>query len=355
MIEKKFDVSSYDSTQARFRLSCNWSIKITGIYDPIKYPKNIAGEPNQENYHQMYLLSKRLTDLLMFKGADHETHAINIKTKTGPEKREVAEKEFTKKNEKIFRLTLKKAERREISVKKEIAKIQAEQKILLKKMRAINSDFWNARKQANDAKRESDRQAIFSGDFWKASQEAIKAYFHPPFDKNYLADVSEKWRAALFMECESVNWKGYNGEWRHKLAATGNCYLCGIDDNGDEWGIRCNIGLNHDQYGNGTLEGTVEEAMSEIFSISQKDLANSHRQGDLLFCPKPIPSETVLWSQEKWEVRESHEIWSPSLRRNGRYFRAAHEIMVSHTSHAALVLDPGEYQLYLVPKAVDPD
>lgn len=232
----------------------------------------------------------------------------------------------------------------------------------------------------------------------EADKEALKGYFHPPFDKNYLADVSERWRAALFIECESINYKDYNGNWRHKLGGTGRGYLCGIDDNGDEWGHRVEgLPQGRDDHDNLSLDSTVEEAMAILFGIRAAALAECTRQGDLLFCPAKIPSENkvicercgmpesqhfaskldldsergiyedylacycagsyerysprtikapVLEPEEKWTPRESHDITSPSLQRNGRYFRADHQITVSHTSHPTVVLPPGEYRLY---------
>jgi len=67
----------------------------------------------------------------------------------------------------------------------------------------------------------------------------------------------------------------------------------------------------------------------------------------LLFSPANIPVETEMNMQKKWTPRESHEITSPSLRRNGRYFRSDDEITITHTSHPTVILPAGEYRLYL--------
>lgn len=144
---------------------------------------------------------------------------------------------------------------------------------------------------------------------------------------------------------------------RRRLAGTGRGYLCGIDDNGDEWGHRVNdISLSRDEYDIAALDGTVEDAMSILFRINPFLLADCHRQGDLLFCPASIPADVDMTHHEKsWTPRESHVISSPGLKHNGRYFRSDEKITVAHTSHAPVVLDPGEYRLYMSQAAADAD
>lgn len=264
-------------------------------------------------------------------------------------------------------------------------------------MRAENSKYLADRKATKAAEREADALALKEGRFWDASKEALKGYFHPPFDKNYLADVSEKWRAALYLECEGAAWKDYNGNWRHKLVGTGRAYLCGIDDNGDEWGHECRIDLGVDDYGNVGLDADVEDAMAALFEIPARRLRNCERQGDLLFCRETIPTTTravcpycgsrnlrpdrdthdviddaakiasgetvwcgfcgVVYAKKiapptltlhdgPWEIRESHRIESEGLERNGRWFRSPNPIHITHTSHQPVTLEPGEYRLY---------
>ena len=151
--------------------------------------------------------------------------------------------------------------------------------------------------------------------------------------------------------------------------------------------------------------------MSQVFGIPIKNINNCFRQGDLMFCPVKIPTtrrewcdncgktkqdhieqteiycvncgdekkrcvcdhpdfhervelycyENIGWEiysphvedpvkmvpQEKWEVRESHEIWSPGLERNGRYIRSNCDIAVSHSSHEMIILPAGEYRLHV--------
>lgn len=245
-----------------------------------------------------------------------------------------------------------------------------------------------------------------SGRFWEADKDALKGYFNPPFDKNYLADVSPHWRAALFLECGSVSYKSYAGNWGHKLVGTGSGYLCGIDDNGDEWGfVVGNLPQSSDGYGSNRMDTTVEEAMAEVFDIRRSLLDTCTRQGDLLFCPVKIrktpvtvcahcgkpktahslktgyagygaePTEYLacgysfpageyqeaiiepptLKPAETWTPREAHDITSPSLRHNGRYFAADDPITITHTSHATVTLPAGEYRLYMSRMADDAD
>ena len=69
----------------------------------------------------------------------------------------------------------------------------------------------------------------------------------------------------------------------------------------------------------------------------------ARRGGAERFCN---PEGTELYHEEKWEVFESHKIWSPGLYRNGNYFRSDQDIEVSHTSHDMIVLPAGSYRLY---------
>lgn len=141
--------------------------------------------------------------------------------------------------------------------------------------------------------------------------------------------------------------------------------------------------------------------MAKLFDIAESDLAKSTRQGDLLFFPLTAAGKKIAthdkevcnqcgvpwvaaatWDDgghtyhkcgvcgmttyphtikapilepcETWTPRESHEITSPSLSHNGVYFRAEHEISVTHTSHAAVILPAGEYRLYAL-QIVDAD
>ncbi len=232
-----------------------------------------------------------------------------------------------------------------------IATGQARQTAILAEMRRHNAGVLAGFRATKQAERSTDAAALAEGRFWDASKDALKRFFHPPFAKNYLADVSERWRAALYLECVSVSYRRGNGGWGHKLAGTGHAYLCGVDDNGEEWGHQCRVALVRDEYGDATLDSSVENALAPLFGFrgTASSLQACTRQGDLLFSPEQIPAETVLKAQlEPWEVRESHTIAAPGLERNGRYFRSSAPIAVTHTSHAAVTLPPGSYRLYLL-------
>ena len=382
-----------DSTQAELRLTARWTI--TMAVDTITAPQRLAdSEESRElwgRYTQLTWKISKSADLGLEKRTC--TEPANTRTKTGAAKRDELTENFYLTAGREFIAALRQATtKRNLAVAtKKITSLQAEQKKLLPQLRASNSAVVLSRRQAAADRRAADAAALQSGEFWDASPEAIKGYFHPPFAKNHLADISEKWRAALYMECESVSYKtGYG--WRHKLSATGRCYLCGIDDNGDEWGHRITIGINHDDHGNGSFDATVEEAMAELFSVSATQLASSTRQGDLLFrpckilkqkkivcanCGRPesahepitidmghrlscygdeygsvfaarVITPPEMENETEWTVRESHTIKSASLRHNGKYFAADDEITVEHTSHQPVMLPPGEYCLHML-------
>jgi hypothetical protein len=383
-----------ESTQAELRLSARWAIRLA--VDEISAPRDLA---NTDASRELWSLWFRL----VFQGtaaADLGKNRVEItehasaRSKTGQGRRAMVAETFTLSSGRQFLAELQKATgKRNLSMATaKITALQAEQKKLLPQLRKSNSEHLADLKSAKATERAADTAALTSGEFWLASKEALKNYFHPPFDKNYLADVSERWRAALYLECESVSYKtGYG--WRHKLAGTGRAYLCGIDDNGDEWGHEIRIELSHDDHYNQRLDATVEEAMAELFDVSVRQLADCHRQGDLLFRPCAIqtqakticsrcgePEASHKWVEELdlprtltcygdiyagefaprtitpptmeaeqvWEVRESHKITSPSLRHNGKYFAADDRITVEHTSHQPVILPPGEWCLHML-------
>ncbi len=412
-------ISSYrthdNSVQAELRLHAGWTISVP--VDEIHYPKSLAptsiksedgryaDTPAGLIWGQMHDLdweitkTSKLIERHIPEGYKPYVIPINAKTKTGPERRTEAKNLWLIETGKQFLLDYRTVteKRRLTEIRKQITALQAQQKNLLPKLRESNSAYLAGKKTEREAQAAKNAEALKSGRFWEADKDTLKGYFHPPFDKNYLADVCEKWRAALFLECESISYKWGDGNWGHKLGGTGRGYLCGIDDNGDEWGHRVeNLPQSSDAYGNNGLDSTVEEAMSNLFGIKQIKLANCQRQGDLLFCPEKIRTEDspehcsncgqprdkhvtkrfpaedgneaytelrcydwgynqyephihkaiVLTPEEKWTPRESHEITSPSLQRNGQYFRADHEITITHTSHPPVILPPGEYRLY---------
>jgi hypothetical protein len=347
-ISSSFTIEDH-STKKELRLSPVWGIDY--VIDYINYPKNLEGgsiHPLWIEMQEIQFQLQKLSHLDSFREPE-TNYSINEYTKHGAAEREQIKMEFYSNYGTSFLDKLRKFSGKSFinNLKKQVVELQAKQKKLLPELRKANSEFISKRKQAKEEKKLREAEFLKNGEFWECETETLKSYFHPPFDKNYLADVSEKWRAALFVECESMPYKDYHKNWRHKLVGTGRGYLCGIDDNGDEWGHEVyRLYQPYDEHGNAALSGTVEEAMSELFGISKNKLSQCYRQGDLLFCSEIIPEETKLYDEKSWEVRESHEIISPNLRRNGHYFSSDVPIRVQHTSHAAIELPAGAYRLY---------
>lgn len=344
--QNKFYSYTSDSVQAELRLHANWEIFLA--VDHIKYPRNLRKETNPLWLEMSKISMEIINTAKIISEKKSFTEKINEKTKTGPAKRATAREQFEIDTGNQFLADCRTAKKQIKKLNKKIATLQVQQKILLPQLRKKNSEYLAERRAEKEEIARKNIKAISSGEFWSADKDALKDYFHPPFEKNYLADVSEKWRACLFLACESISYKTAYGNWGHKLSATGMGYLCGIDDNSDEWAHEVDLTgyQGYDDFGDVKLEGEVEWAMAELFDVSLESLSACHRQGDLLFCPALIPAETEMHEQEKWNVRESHEIWSPRLHRNGEYLHSDHEITVSHTSHEMVVLPAGSYKLH---------
>lgn len=385
-----------DSVQAELRLSAKWEILLP--VDRIHSPRDLS-KNNLDLWRKMYDLDRDLTQSRTLKiGESNVVIEINARTKTGAGKRTDTKNAWIIEAGNAFLSDYRAvtSKRHLAVVRKSITDLQTVQKSLLPKLRESNVAYLAGKKTAREEQTAKNIAALKSGRFWEADRDALKNYFHPPFDKNYLADISEKWRSALFLECKSMSYERFNGEWGHKLAGTGRGYLCGIDDNGDEWGHHCNISMVEDNFGDPKLDGTVEEGMSDLFGINKNKLRTCQRQGDLLFCPTKIMTEDspehcqrcgaardrhtgdrqqcpddllgynygtyrphidrapILTPEEKWTPRVSHDITSPTLKHNGTYFRADDNIVISHTSHKVLTLPAGEYRLYALAK-VDAD
>jgi hypothetical protein len=383
------------SVQAELRLSAHMTIRLA--VDHIHYPKNMAGD-GSPLWNEMALITEKISGFEKIYNKS-ETHCVKIssRTKTGPSIRDAERKTFKIRMGNVFLTAFRDAEKQIKNRRKQIKNIQKDQKQLIKKLRAHNSAHLAKRKAEKEEIARKNTEAITSGKFWNANKEALKDYFNPPFDKNFLADVSERWRAALFLECRSVSYKNFNGNRGYKLEGTGRGWLCGIDDNGDEWGHPVDeICGSIDDFGNMGLDCTVDGAMSKLFGIGILKLTDCQRQGDLLFCPTEIPIERREWCRwcghkrdehivctdadadlgatyeylacptmpnfqydatvrkpvelysqdEPWEIRESHTVESDGLMRNGQYFKSENEIKITHTSHAPVILQPGEYRLY---------
>lgn len=386
-----------NSVHAELRLEAEWEIHFP--IDWIQYPKNLARDNNPIWAEMSGLVSELYRVGVIDRGRDSLALPINIKTKTGPARRAEERAAFEDRAAREFLAAYRKAtsKRSLADLRKKITDLQSRQKAILPQMRKVNSEFLASRKAAKAERDRKNTEALASGLFWEADKEALKDYFHPPFDRNYLADVSERWRAALYTEMKSTAWKAGKRDWRYKNVGTGHGYLCGIDDNGDEWGHEVDLSgeLDIDYYGDKGYMASVEDAMSVLFDIPSGKLDKCQRQGDLLFCMTRIPGERTVcanchfghadhyeedwwtedggyqgkrlrcvrllyhseWSpktipavtlepEEKWEIIESHEAWSPDLRHNGQYFASGLEIMITHTSHETVVLPPGEYRIY---------
>ncbi len=258
-----------DSIQPELRLQAYWRVKLP--VDIIHYPKNLRGDTNPL-WQQMRDLNYEInTTAKITYIRKHLTKKINSRTKSGPQLRKAVTQQFRVDcgNQFLSDCALAKKNTKKLNAK--IADLQAQQKPLLKRLRAANSEYIAERKAEKRQIAHENTQAIASGRFWDADGDALKAYFSPPFEKNYIAAVSKKWRAALVLECESINYKRATGNWGHKLGSTGRGYLCGIDDNGDEWGhvVDMQAHQDYDDFSDRRLGGTVEQAMSELFQVQE--------------------------------------------------------------------------------------
>lgn len=356
-IAAQYQISD-DSVQAELRLRASWTISVP--VDIINYPKDLNPDrPNRALWEQMYNLATEirhvatLVDHRSPDGYGYHSIKINARLKNGEAKRAEAKAAW---QIEIGRQFL--ADYREVSkkstltkVRQQITALQSQQKTLIPQLRASNAAYLAERKTHNAEQARKNAEALEAGRFWEVDKEILKNYFHPPFNRNYLADVSRKWRAALYTEMNSTAWKAGSGDWRHKNIGTGRAYICGIDDNGDEWGHRVDLSgyLDHDNYGDMGYAGvTIEDAMSELFEISRNSLAACTRQGDLLFCSGKIEDTIVLHLHEgPYAIRESHEVLSTGLMCNGgQYFSSPNPLYIRHTSHNMVTLPPGEYRLY---------
>lgn len=303
------------STQAELRLRCHWSI----VYpvDTINYPRCLDSTTttDPDPWREMCSLETEISQISELGGdVKYLNLSANERTKSGREVREQAANAFELEMSNAFLAAYRKAvSKRSLSkIQRKISSLQSQQKYILPLMRAHNSKAIMARRDAAAERRDENQRALAEGRFWDADKAALKGYFHPPFARNYLADVSERWRAALYTEIASTAWKAGKGDWRHKNVGTGSGYLCGIDDNGDEWSHIVNLSeyVDRDEYGDIGYIATVEDAMSALFDIDARDLPQCVRQGDLLFCPEPIPETARLHyaGGGSWAVRQSHTV-----------------------------------------------
>jgi len=341
------------STQKELRLRVSWDI--TYRVDNIQYPRQLGANHATGPWSRAYVLGCEIRYITRCHHTECFILRANARTKNGAAERKQADHEFALrvKNEFVSAYRHASSKRIVTAIRGEVVRLQQDITALIPEMRRINSEYLAERRAAKTAQREADTEALESGEFWRVSNEGLKDYFNPPFSRNYLADVSERWRAALYMEMDSTAYKGYDGNWRHKLIGTGRGYLCGIDDNGDEWGYYVHHVGTRDSYGDYSIKATIEQAMSNLFGVWPDE--HCQRQGDLLFRAEPIPEHVELRGCEKWTIRESHEAWSPGLHHNSNYMRSNREIAITHTTHPMLVLEPGDYRVYASRAADDQD
>ncbi|HSQ83827.1 MAG TPA: hypothetical protein VLM43_03790, partial [Desulfobacterales bacterium] len=325
--------------------------------DQIKFPKSLSGcEEGRYLHMRCEKLRWQIRDLGKIHSYTYRTTIkSNIRKKGELELRKKRKAEFMLENANLFLAGLGNPKPRIKQALSQIKLLQAEQKNAIKELRAHNSKYLADVKKINQERKEADKLAMSEGRFWDASEAMIKEYFKPPFSKNNLADVSKKWRAALFLEVESQSAKKQYGDkgWIHRMVATGKGYLCGIDDNGDEWGHEVELyeylSGNPSQYFSEyayDMDGTVEYAMSYLFGtrVTEED----SRQGDLLFQKVEIPEYVELEDVESIDVRESHRIRSSGMLAGESFFKCDLPIIVEHSSHKTLILDPGSYRVFML-------
>lgn len=228
----------------------------------------------------------------------------------------------------------------------QVTKLQKKQKECIKKLRAENSKYVLANRTTAAVKRREEHKALAKGHFWECEEQTLKDFFHVPFTKRKLVDVSERFRAALFVELELE-------EYPYKsLVPTNRAYLCGVDDNSEEWGFQ--VFNNDGPCARGwEYKSTVVEAMAIVWDINKDIVKKSYRQGELLFHPASFSVGSTLRRETIWDVAPAHTVSSPTLSHNGDSFASTDPITVSHPTHAPLVLPAGEYRVFIHSYAAD--
>lgn len=223
-----------------------------------------------------------------------------------------------------------------------IKNLQQEQQKFIESVRRWNASVILRQRANAKAHRESEQVALASGEFWKCSEQTLKDYFHVPYERRKLVDVSEKYRATLFVE---VDVRDIDQPWGYSrsLVPTSRAYLCGIDNNGEEWGFR--VILRH--YEEWLYESKVVDAMAEVWGVDEKLVLESERQGEILFHADLIPDGVEMVADGDWQIRPSHCVKSEGLEHDDDYFRSANTITVEHPTHAPVTLPPGSYRAYI--------
>jgi hypothetical protein len=224
--------------------------------------------------------------------------------------------------------------------------LQKEQQKFILSLRRWNASCLLKQKKNATMKREAEQKALTEGEFWKCSEDTLKRFFSVPFDKRKLVSVSEQHRAALFVECVT-DWSG-EGNYK-EIRPTDRAYLCGIDNNGEQWGFRVQQPRDsyYNQRPNWDYDSTVEEAMAIVWDVDLKLISESQRQGEILFHSEPIPESVKMISDGDWQIRPQHCVESQGLEHDDDYFRSVNPIVIEHPTHQKVELPSGTYRVYV--------
>jgi hypothetical protein len=377
MITTKFTVKK----QTRQRVEASYRVRLA--VDEIKLQKNMGSHEVYSELATQWRDLQREIDQLRLIAEHSETMTYGTRSET---KRHMKLTALTTRLAWDYADAIMRAWFAEPYLQTRIKTIQTQQIKIIVRVRAHNAAAIVDKRRTAKRKQEAEQRALAEGKFWECESKTLKNYFRVPFDSRALVEVSERWRAALFVETESENCSNQRGTYWHRSLDTGRGYLCGIDDNGDEWGFHVAAGFSD----------TVESAVAEVFGVSSDKIKNCYRQGEILFCPaKPITEPIIVcrfcgakWTPrvelsndpedprptyhctgcgtwwigdydmptlhppvftatEKWQIVEGHEAWSPGLETNNRWIRSSHEITVTHPTHEMLVLPAGSYRMYV--------
>lgn len=223
--------------------------------------------------------------------------------------------------------------RRKQSVLRKVGRLQERQQELIRRRRELNGKAVVKRRQIAQERRRAEAEAIEAGRFWECSEKTLKDFFHVPFRRRKLVDVDSRHRAALFVEVE-LQYDPCEGYER--LLPTDRAYLCGVDDNGEEWGFVLR--------GPWLYTSRVVDAMAVAWGVKPSTVGRAQRQGELLVWPSLIPEGTELRGRTSYDLAPSHTAKSPSLRVNGEYLASDDPIEIVHPTHQPLRLEPGTYR-----------
>jgi len=291
-------------------------------YDALKLQSSVPGAYFAQSglRHEYTLINREIETLTT---GDKQSDRLNSKS-------EVKRRKFVAAHIRTCRKLQRALKAVTPAVIAKVADLQKRHAEIIKEIRKINSEALTTHKKAASAAREAEKQALTDGRFWECSENTLKNYFNVPFDRRKLLDVSEQFRAALFVELE------YGG-YGTGIVPTHRAYLCGIDDNGEEWGFRLEASWDYND--------KVADAMAVLWEVPKTIIEKSFRQGEIIFWPDQFPVGITMQPAEDWQIAPSHVITSPSLRRSRvSYIYSDDPITVTHPTHKPLILPAGEYR-----------